>query len=409
VLGAGVITGAADDDPSAIGTYSAAGARFGLGIVWIAPVLLPMMYVVTFLSAKIGQVYGKGLFACIRDQLPRWVLVPLVTLACAGNVIEAAADLGGIGSALHLFLPVAIPVLVLATAIGLYSMQYFGGYAMIRTIFRWLALALFTYVAAALLAHPHPTEVLRHTFVPHVQFDSEFLAILVACQGTSLSAYVYTWQSNQEVEEQIARGRRRPAQRRGASRREVSRTGRDVFIGMVFSNLILYFILLATGLTLHPAGQTRVDSAAQAAAALEPVAGAAAKLLFAAGIVGVGLLAVPVMTTGAAYDLVQGMGHDGSLHDRPSQNRLFYAVMAAVTALAVALNFLGVNPMRALVLSGIVQGFSVPPLLLVMMVLTNRAAVLGERGNGGWVNALGGLTTAVSFLATLFLVGSCFA
>jgi Mn2+/Fe2+ NRAMP family transporter len=340
--------------------------------------------------------------------LPRWVLVPLVTLAFVGNVIEAAADLGGMGSAVRLFVPVATPALVLAAAVGLYSMQYFAGYDRIRTVFRWLALALFTYVAAAILAHPHPVEVLRHTFVPHVQFNSEFLAILVACQGTALSAYVYTWQSNQEVEEQIGRGRRRPAERRGASRREVTRTGRDVFVGMVFSNLILYFILLATGLTLHPAGQTKVDSAAQAAAALEPVAGAAAKLLFAAGIVGVGLLAVPVMTTGAAYDLVQGMGREGSLHERPRQNPPFYAAMGVVTALAVALNFLGVNPMRALVLSGIVQGFSVPPLLLVMMLLTNRGSVLGERGNGRWVNGLGGLTTAVSFLATVFLVGSWF-
>jgi Mn2+/Fe2+ NRAMP family transporter len=219
---------------------------------------------------------------------------------------------------------------------------------------------------------------------------------------------VYTGLTHQEVEEQIGGGRRRPAERRGASRREVTRTGRDVFVGMVFSNLILYFILLATGLTLHPAGQTKVDSAAQAAAALEPVAGAAAKLLFAAGIVGVGLLAVPVMTTGAAYDLVQGMGREGSLHERPRQNPPFYAAMGVVTALAVALNFLGVNPMRALVLSGIVQGFSVPPLLLVMMLLTNRGSVLGERGNGRWVNGLGGLTTAVSFLATVFLVGSWF-
>ncbi|MBV8687393.1 MAG: Nramp family divalent metal transporter [Alphaproteobacteria bacterium] len=409
ILGSGVVTGAADDDPSAIGTYSSAGARFGLSVLWIAPVLLPMMYVVTYLSAKIGQVYGKGLFACIRDRFPRWVLLPLVSLAFLGNIIEAAADLGGIGSALNLLLPVPVPVLVVATAAIIYAIQYFGSYTLIRAIFRWLALILFAYVAAALLAKPDPVEILAATFVPRLRLDSDFLAILVACIGTSLSAYVYTWQSNQEVEEQIAIGRRRLWQRKGASRREMRRTSRDVLIGMIFSNLILYFILMATGLTLHPAGRTEIDTAAQAAAALEPLAGPAAKWLFAAGIVGVGFLAVPIMTTGAAYDVVQGLGREGSLHDHPSENRLFYLVIFLVTALAVALNFLGFNPMRALVWSGIVQGFSVPPLLLIMMLLTNSRRVVGARTNGRWTNLLGWTTTVVTFLCTAALVASWFA
>src|SRR5689334_7523534 len=198
-VGASVITGAADDDPSAIGTYASAGAKFGLGFLWIAPVLLPMMYVVVYLSAKIGQVYGKGLFACIRDQFPRWVLMPMVVLAFVGNIIEAAADLGGIGAALNLLIPLPIPLLVVGTAVLIYGLQYFGSYTLIRKIFRWLALILFAYVASALLAKPDPLEVLRGTFIPRVRFDVEFLSIVVACIGTSLSAYVYTWQSNQEV------------------------------------------------------------------------------------------------------------------------------------------------------------------------------------------------------------------
>lgn len=406
ILGSGVVTGAADDDPSAIGTYASAGARFGLGILWIAPVLLPMMYVVVYLSAKIGQVYGKGLFACIRDQFPRWVLLPMVTLAFVGNIIEAAADLGGIGAALNLLVPLPIPLLVVATAAIIYGFQHFGSYSLIRAIFRWLALILFAYVAAALLARPDPLEVLRSTFIPRVRFDAQFLSIVVACIGTSLSAYIYTWQSNQEVEEQIAIGRHRLWQRKGASRREMQRTSRDVLIGMIFSNVILYFIILATGVTLHPNGQTEIETAAQAAAALEPLAGPAAAWLFAAGVVGVGFLAVPIMTTGAAYDLVQGLGREGSLHDKPEDNRLFYFVIAAVTALAVALNFLGFNPMKALVWSGIVQGFSVPPLLLLMMLLTNRRQVVGARTNGRRTNILGWTTTAVTFAATACLVAS---
>ena len=408
MMGAGIVTGAADDDPSAIGTYASAGARYGLGFLWIAPVLLPMMYVVVYLSAKIGQVYGKGLFACIRDQFPRWVLLPMVSLAFLGNIIEAAADLGGIGAALNLLVPLPIPVLVAGTALIIFAIQYFGSYTLIRRVFRWLALTLFAYGVAAIMARPDPAEVIRATFIPQLKLDAGSLSLIVACIGTSLSAYVYTWQSNQEVEEQIAIGRRRIWQRKGATAAEMKRTSRDVLTGMIFSNIILYFILLATGVTLHGSGQTQIETAAQAAAALEPVAGPAAKYLFAAGIIGVGFLAVPVMTTGAAYDVVQGLGREGSLHDAPDENRLFYAIIAAVTLLAVGLNFLGFNPMKALIWSGIVQGFSVPPLLLLMMLLTNSRSVVGARTNSRWTNLLGWLTTGVTFLCAAALVASWF-
>jgi Mn2+/Fe2+ NRAMP family transporter len=290
----------------------------------------------------------------------------------------------------------------------IFAIQYFGSYTLIRKLFRWLAIALFAYGAAAILARPDPVEVLRATFIPQLRIDAQSLSLIVACIGTSLSAYVYTWQSNQEVEEQIAIGRRRLWQRKGATAQEMKRTSRDVLAGMIFSNIILYFILLATGATLHGSGHTDIETAAQAAAALEPVAGPAAKYLFAAGVIGVGFLAVPVMTTGAAYDVVQGLGQEGSLHDAPHENRLFYAIIAAVTGMAVGMNFLGFNPMRALVWSGIVQGFSVPPLLLLMMMLTNSRSVVGARTNGGWTNIMGWATTVVTFLCTAALVGSWF-
>ncbi|EIM30772.1 NRAMP family divalent metal transporter [Microvirga lotononidis] len=408
VLGSGIITGAADDDPSAIGTYASAGAKFGLGFLWIAPVLLPMMYVVVYLSAKLGQVYGKGLFAIIRDQFPRWVLYPTMIGAFIGNIIEAAADLGGIGAAMNLLIPLPVPVLVAGTAAVIFALQYFGSYSTIRKIFRWLALILFAYVVAAILAKPDPVEVLIGTVIPRIQFNIEFLSIVVACIGTSLSAYVYTWQSNQEVEEEILKGRRHLWQRKGATNVEIERTRRDVLTGMIFSNVILYFIILATGSTLHASGQTQIETAAQAATALEPLAGPAAKWLFAAGIIGVGFLAVPIMTTGAAYDIVQGFGKKGSLHAKPSENKFFYATIGVVTALAVGLNFLGFNPMRALVWSGIVQGFSVPPLLFMMMLLANDRKVMGERVNGRFTNILGWATTGITFLATVCLVVTWF-
>jgi Mn2+/Fe2+ NRAMP family transporter len=405
-IGAGVVTGAADDDPSAIGTYASAGAAYGLAFLPIAPVLLPMMYVVTYLSAKIGQVYGKGLFACIREQFPRWVLLPTVVFATAGNLIEAAADLGGMGAALNLLVPVPVPVIVVASAAIVFAIQYWGSYEAIHRLFRWLALFLFAYVIAAVLAKPDPLEVLRATVVPDVTWSPEFLALVVACIGTSLSAYVYTWQSNQEVEEQIAAGRRHPRQRRGATAREMKRTSRDVLIGMLFSNVILYFIILSTALTLYPAGQTEINSAADAASALEPLAGAAAKYLFAAGVVGVGFLAVPIMTTGAAYNITQALGRDGSLHEAPGENRLFYAIIAGATVLAAGANFLGFNPMRMLVWAGVVQGLLVPPLLLLMMLLTNSRRVVGARTNGWWTNTLGWTTVAVTAACAIALVVS---
>lgn len=407
-VGTGVITGAADDDPSAIGTYASAGAKFGLAFLWIAPVVLPMMYVVVYLSAKLGRVYGKGLFAVIRDRYSRRLLYPLMVGAIAGNVIEAAANLGGIAASLNLLVPAPMPLIVVGAAGAIFALQFWGSYSLLRDTFKWLTLALFAYVAAAIMAKPDLREVLIGTFVPRIQFNGEFLSMIVACIGTSLSAYIYTWQSNQEVEEQIEQGKRTVAQRRGASERELDRTRRDVMIGMAFSNLILYFIILATGSTLHAAGKTEIETAAEAAAALQPLAGESAKFLFAIGVVGVGFLAVPVMTTGAAYDLAQGLGRPSSLNAKPGEAPFFYATIAVVTGLAVVLNFLGLNPMKALVWSGIVQGFSVPPLLLMMMLMTNDREVMGERVNSRLTNTLGWITTAATATATACLVVSWF-
>ena len=286
-------------------------------------------------------------------------------------------------------MPVPIPLIVTGAAVVIVAFQVFGSYTLLRNIFRWLTLVLFAYVVAAILVEPHPMEVLKATFIPRIEPNREFLSVLVACIGTSLSAYVYTWQSNQEVEEH---------------HHSLRRTRRDVLVGMSFSNLILYFIILTTGATLHPAGHTQIDTAAQAAQALEPLAGRAAGILFAIGLVGVGVLAVPVMTTGAAYDLVQGFGKPGSLNANPTDTKLFYATIAAVTAVAVALNFLGFNPMRALVWSGIVQGFSVPPLLLLIMLMTNSRRLMGGQTNGRVINFLGWSTTGLTFLATGWLV-----
>jgi NRAMP (natural resistance-associated macrophage protein)-like metal ion transporter len=407
-IGLGVITGAADDDPSAIGTYATAGAQFGTQILWIAPVVLPMMFTVVYLSSKLGQVSGRGLFRVIRDFYPRWLLWAVLLGVMIGNTIEAAADLGGMAAAIGIFIPLSIPSIVVLVAFALLALQFFGSYATIRSIFRWLGLALLAYVAAALLARPDPSDVLTGTLLPSVRFDRDFLSIVVAIIGTSLSAYIYTWESNQQVEEKIEDGKTRLSQRIGTSNAELARSRRDVLIGMLFSNAVMYFIIMSTGATLHTHSQTNIETAAQAAEALRPLAGAGASLLFTVGIIGVGFLAVPVMTAGAAYDVAQAFGWRASLHARPGEAPRFYWAIAGLTAVAVALNFLGFNPMRALVWSGIVQGLSTPPLLLLMMLMTNNRKIMGDKVNSPWMNALGWITTATLFSASAGLVMTWF-
>lgn len=405
-LGLGVVTGAADDDCSAIGTYASAGAQFGTSLLWTAPVIFPMMFAVVYLSSRLGQVSGKGLFHVIRENYPGWILWPTLIGVLIGNTIEAAADFGGMAAALGLFIPLPVPVIVIGVAAAILALQIWGSYELIRNIFRWLALVLFAYIGSALLARPDPWDVLRGTFVPTIQFSRDFLSILVAIIGTSLSAYLYTWQSNVEVEEKIEQGRTSVSERQGSTNRELRQSRNDILTGMLFSNVIMYFIILSTGATLFKAGQTNIETAAQAAAALRPLAGDAAGILFALGIVAVGFLAVPVMTTGAAYDLSQVLGWKSSLHAKPTEARKFYALIAAFTIVAVGMNFLGLNPMRALVYSGIVQGFSTPPLLLFILLMTNNRRIMGDKVNSMPLNILAWVTVAAIFSASVGLVVS---
>jgi len=407
-VGLGVVAGAADDDCSAIGTYASAGAQFGPSLLWTAPVTFPMMFTVVYLSSKLGQVTGKGLFHVIKERYPRWILWPALMGVLIGNTIEAAADLGGMAAALNLLVPLPIPVIVIAVAAIILGLQVWGSYELIRNIFRWLALVLFAYMGSAVLAKPDLWEVLWGTLVPKVEFSREFLSILVAIIGTTLSAYLYTWQSNVEVEEEIAKGRTKLRERQGASSEELRQSRIDIVIGMLFSNLIMYFIILSTGATLHKAGQKEVETAAQAAEALRPIAGDAAGLLFTVGIIAVGFLAVPIMTTGAAYDLCQVLGWKSSLHAKPKKAPKFYGLIIVFTVIAVGLNFLGFNPMKALVYSGIVQGFSTPPLLLFIMLMTTNPAIMGDNVNSIWLNILGWVTVAAIFAASAGLVVSWF-
>jgi Mn2+/Fe2+ NRAMP family transporter len=393
-IGLGLITGAADDDPSAIGTYASAGVALGPSFLWTAPVTLPMMFVVVFLSAKLGQVAGRGLFAVMAERYPPWLLNTALVGVIIGNTIEAAADVGGMAAALTLFVPVSRGLVVLAVTTAILAMQFWGSYVLIRNVFRFLALALLASVAAAILARPSFGDVVRRTFIPRLRFDREFLGLLVAVVGTTLSAYLYSWQSNEGVEEEIAMGRRRLVERKGTTRAELRETAWDVAWGMIFSNVVMYFIILAAAATLFRHRVKDVTSAADAA------------LFFAAGIIGAGVLAVPVMTTGAAYDLCQTLKWKHGLYAKPSKAPRFYAAIAVFTLIALGLNFVGVNPMKALVVAGVVQGFSTLPLMLLIMLTTNDRKVMGRWVNSRASNVLGWTTTVLISAASAALVAS---
>src|SRR6185312_5140221 len=403
-VGLGLITGAADDDPSAIGTYASAGAALGPSFLWTAPVTFPMMFAVVYLSSKLGQVAGEGLFAAIRRHYSKWVLYPALVGVLIGNTIEAGADLGGMAASINLLIPIAIVWIVVPVALMILALQIWGSYALIRNTFRWLALSLLAYIASAILAKPALWPVIKGTLIPHIQFNREFLSMLVAVIGTSLSAYLYTWQSNEEVEEEIAMGRTRLSQRKGATKVELKQSQRDILFGMFFSNVVMYFIVLSTAATLFSAGKRQINSAAEAAQALKPLAGNAAGILFTIGVIAVGFLAVPVMTTGAAYDLSQSAGWKHGLNKKTADARKFYGAIVAFTLIAATMNFIGVNPMKALVWSGIVQGFSTPPLMMTIVLMTSKKSIIGQRVNGRALNLLGWITTGATFAATAGLI-----
>ncbi|HJT72121.1 MAG TPA: divalent metal cation transporter [Terriglobales bacterium] len=403
-IGLGLITGAADDDPVAIGTYATAGAKFGPALLWLAPVAMPMMFAVVYLSSKLGQVTGRGLFAVIRQHYPRWLLLVFLGTALIGNTIEAGADIGGMAAALNLVVPIPPMLIVVLVTLTVLALQIWGSYTSIRSIFRWLALALLAYLGSALLARPGLLSTLKGTFVPTIRLDREFLEIVVAVIGSSLSAYLYTWQSNQEVEEDISMGRRRLVDRMGTTKAELTHSAHDVALGMFFSSLVMYFIILSTGATLFRAGKFDISSAAEAAQALRPLAGKFAELLFTIGVFGVGFVAVPVMTAGAAYDLCQTFDLKHGLHTPARESRAFYTAIVIITAIAMSMNFLGINPMKALVWAGIVQGLSTPFLMLLLMRMTNNRRIMGRWVNTRVLNILGWLTTAAIFAAAAGLI-----
>lgn len=404
VLGPGLITGASDDDPSGIGTYAVAGASLGFTTLWTALFTFPLMVAVQLTCARIGMVSGMGLAAVLRRHYSRGLLYLSVAGLVIANTINAGADIGAVAAAINLLIPVPIAVMIVPVALIIMALQIWGSYRLIAKIFKWLTLALFAYIGSAFFAKPDAVQVLKATFIPRLSFDATFLAMLVAILGTTISPYLFFWQADQEVEEEISFGRVTPAQRRGATNAEMKYAGWDVGIGMLLSNVVMYFIILATAATLFKAGKTNIQSATDAALALRPLAGAGASLLLALGLIGTGFLAVPILTGSSAYAVTQAFGGKYGFNQKPHQAKLFYGVIVASTLVGILINFVGINPIRALFLAAIINGFLAPPLLVVIMLIANNRKVMKDRVNGRWSNILGWTAALVMFAAAVALV-----
>ena len=400
-LGPGLITGASDDDPSGIGTYTQAGAALGYSTLWTAIVTLPLMIVVQHICAKIGMCSGQGLGGVLREFYPRWLLYPAVLGLVIANTINAGADIAAISAAINMFAPVPIWAMVAPIAAAILVLQIWGSYRLIVRVFKWLTLSLFAYVIAAFLAHPNWSEVVKATFWPQIEFNSQYITTIVAILGTTISPYLFFWQASEEVEEEKSEGRNTVAKRKGATDAEIKKEKIDTIVGMLFCNVVFYFVIVSAGATLHATGQTNIQSATEAAQALRPLAGNLATVLFAIGLIGAGLLAIPVLTGSAAYAVAETFGWRSGLDERPSHAKKFYGIIALSTLVGVGIDFLGINPITALFWTAVINGVVAPPLLIVVMLVSNNKKVMGARTNGLFTNVVGWLAAAVMFAAAI--------
>ncbi len=400
-LGPGLITGAADDDPSGISTYSVAGAAFGYAPLWTALLSFPLMAAVQLMCARLGLVSGRGLASVIRHHYSRRVLWGACGLLIVANVVNIGADLGGMAAVTEMVTGVRAVFWTPLYAGFIVSLLFWSSYRQIARVFKWLTLVLFAYVVTAFLAHPDWWAVLRATVIPHVEWTNAYLAIFVGILGTTISPYLFFWQAAQEVEEDRAAGRRTVRQRRGATDHELRRARTDVVTGMFFSNVVMYFIILTTAATLHASGQTSIATARQAAEALRPLAGDGAYWLFAIGLIGTGMLGVPVLAGSCAYAVAEAEGWRGSLEDTPRLARRFYAVVAVSMLVGLSLNFVRLDAVTMLFWSAVVNGVLASPLIVLVVLLTGDRAVMGTRVNPPLLRWLGWATAAIMTAAAV--------
>ena len=404
-LGPGIVTGVADDDPSGISTYTVTGASLGYQLLWTSPVTLPMNIAVQSICARIGLVTGRGLASVIARRYGRRLLLPVVLLLLVANVVNIGADIGAIAAALELVTGVPSIAVVAPIGAGIALVEVLVPYRRFARFLKLLTIVVFAYVIGAFFAHPDWAAAATATFVPRMTFDRDALETVVAILGTTISPYLFFWQASEEVEEEEASGFVPPEMPPAQLKRLVRASHFDVFTGMIMANVGFYFVVLTAAAALHASGQTNVTTAAQAAEALEPLAGRFASLLFALGIIGTGLLAIPVLAGSSAYATAELFGWREGLSSTFRQAPQFYAVIALATLVGIGLNFAGVGEIRALYVAAILNGVTAPLLLVVIMLAAGDRDVLGEYVPGRALLALGWFTAATMGLAALAMLG----
>ena len=400
-LGPGLITGAADDDPSGIATYSTAGALLGTGQLWTALITWPLMASVQMMCARIGMVTGQGLAGALRKKFPKPLIVIAALALLVANTINIGADLSGMADAAEMLSGLKSHYFVVLFGLAIAVATVLFRYHQIAHVLKWLALTLFAYVITGFVIGPDWSKVAHDTFVPSLPKGHDGWAMLVAILGTTISPYLFFWQSSQEVEEEKAIGRRMLAWRQGATRREIGARKMDVGIGTFFSNLVMYFIILSTALTLHAHGTTNIETTKQAAEALLPLAGKFAYLLFTVGIIGVGFLAIPTLAGSAAYAFAETFHWRQGLDSKFMAARAFYGVVILSTLMGIGLDFAGVNPVKALYWTAIINGLLAPFLLVGVWLVASDRKIMQNQPSSRLALVSVGLTTLVMFAAAI--------
>jgi Mn2+/Fe2+ NRAMP family transporter len=406
-LGPGLITGAADDDPSGIATYSQAGAQFGLNMLWTALITFPLMVGIQIVSARIGRVTGEGLAANIRRLFPRWVLLIVVSLLVIANTINIAADIAAMGEALQLVIGGGEHGHAVVFGVLSLLLQVFIPYQRYVRVLKWLTLSLLAYVAVAFSVHIDWIPAIRQSLAPELSFNPEFVAVVVAVFGTTISPYLFFWQASQEVEElRAGNGSSSLTSTPEDARLHLRRIKLDTYVGMGFSNLIAFFIILSAAVTLHVAGITQIQTSAQAAQALRPIAGDFSFLLFSLGIIGTGMLAVPVLAGATAYAVAESFGWRQGLDRKLFGATEFYAIIAFATLGGLLLDFTPIDPIKALFWSAVINGVIAVPIMIVMMLIATRAEVMGQFVIKRRLKFLGWLATAAMALVVVTMLAT---
>jgi NRAMP (natural resistance-associated macrophage protein)-like metal ion transporter len=402
-LGPGLITGAADDDPSGISTYSVTGATTGLSMLWVALITTPMMAVIQGMCARIGMVSGIGLAAQMRKSFPAWLAMSLALIVIIANTFNVGADFAGMSASAHMVL--GLPVLLWVFFFGalLLVAQIFFSYRLLSRIFKWLTLALFAYVITAFVVHPDWLNVLKHTVVPEFHLNGHWITTLVGVLGTTISPYLFFWQSSLMVEEEKEIGRTTIQARKGATAQEIVDAHADVNTGMVYSNLVMFFIITTTAVTLGAHGRHDIATAQDAAEALRPLAGNFAYILFAVGMIGTGMLAIPVLAGSSAYVAAEMLRFRTGLGETPKRAPRFYFILAAGVVVGVLMNVVGIDPIKALFWSAVLNGVAAVPLVYAIIHIANRGDVMGRWKSSLLANIWGWATFVLMAAAAVMM------